>query len=225
MISHIIPIRGDGMKKRKYLRRLLLVLLVLAAVVLLIEQNLSQTLLDMAYATARSIALETVNKAVQQVVGEGLEYGELMEIRLDSAGKVAMLRADTMHMNQIATQTAIQAQQELNDIANQMVDVPLGAALGIRFLGGFGPRISVQIVPVGAVSTRFETEFETAGINQTRHKIFLTLETTVSLIVPADSRQVEVVSTVPIAESIIVGNVPDSFVDVNDTEDMLNLIP
>ena len=213
------------MKKRKDLRRLLLALLALAAVVLLLEQNLSQTLLDMAYATARSIALETVNKAVQQVVGEGLEYSELMEIRLDSAGKVAMLRADTMHMNQIATKTAIQAQQELNDIANQMVDVPLGAALGIRFLGGFGPRISVQIVPVGAVSTRFETEFETAGINQTRHKIFLTLETTVSLIVPADSRQVEVVSTVPIAESIIVGNVPDSFVDVNDTEDMLNLIP
>jgi sporulation protein YunB len=220
----ILPGR-DGMKKRKYLRRLLLALLALAAVVLLLEQNLSQTLLDMAYATARSIALETVNKAVQQVVGEGLEYSELMEIRLDSAGKVAMLRADTMHMNQIATKTAIQAQQELNDIANQMVDVPLGAALGIRFLGGFGPRISVQIVPVGAVSTRFETEFETAGINQTRHKIFLTLETTVSLIVPADSRQVEVVSTVPIAESIIVGNVPDSFVDVNDTEDMLNLIP
>ncbi len=213
------------MKRHKICRRIVLFLLIAAAVFLLIERNLSQTLLDMAYATARSIALETVNKAIQQVIGNGLEYEELMEIQLDSSGKVAMLRADTMHMNQIATQTAIQAQLELNDISNQMVDVPLGAALGIRFLGGFGPRIGVQIVPVGAVSTRFETEFETAGINQTRHKIFLTLETTVSLIVPADSRQVEVISTVPIAESIIVGNVPDSFVDVNDMEDMLNLIP
>ena len=97
------------------------------------------------------------------------------------------------------------------------------AVKNMMILGG--SRIGVQIVPIGAVSTYFETEFETAGINQTRHKIFLTLETSVSLIVPADSRMVQVTSTVPIAASIIVGHVPDSFVDVSDEEDMLNLIP
>jgi len=204
---------------------MILLILLITILFLLVEQNLSQTLLDMAYATAHSIALETVNRAAQQVVGDGIAYEELMEVQMDASGRVAMLRANTMYMNRIATQTAIMAQEKLNSIENQMVDVPLGAALGIRFLGGFGPRLSVQIVPVGAVSTHFETEFETAGINQTRHKIFLTLETSVSLIVPADSRMVQVTSTVPIAESIIVGQVPDSFVDVNDEEDMLNLIP
>lgn len=212
-------------KKHGRLRVAVLILLLVAAMFLLLEKNLSQTLLDMAYATAHSIALETVNKAAQQVVGEGVAYAELMDVQTDREGRVTMLRANTMRMNQLATQTAILAQQELNSIENQVVKVPLGAALGIRFLGGFGPRLGVQIVPVGAVSTHYETEFETAGINQTRHKIFLTLETSVSLIVPADSRMVTVISTVPIAESIIVGQVPDSFVDVNDTEDMLNLIP
>lgn len=212
-------------KKRSWLRWCILFVLVVAILFLLVEQNLSQTLLDMAYATAHSIALETVNRAAQQVVGEGIDYGELMDVQTDDQGRVTMLRANTMRMNQMATQTAILAQEELNSIENQMVDVPLGAALGIRFLGGFGPRIGVQIVPIGAVSTYFETEFETAGINQTRHKVFLTLATTVSLIVPADSRVVQVTSTVPIAESIIVGQVPDSFVDVSDEEDMLNLIP
>ena len=212
-------------KKCSWLRWGILLLLVLTILFLLVEQNLSQTLLDMAYATAHSIALETVNRAAQQVAGEGIAYGELMDVTTDAQGRVTMLRANTMRMNQMATETAILAQEQLNSIENQMVDVPLGAALGIRFLGGFGPRISVQIVPIGAVSTYFETEFETAGINQTRHKIFLTLETSVSLIVPADSRMVQVTSTVPIAESIIVGQVPDSFVDVSDEEDMLNLIP
>lgn len=212
-------------KRRSWLRLLLIAILLLTIAFLFVEKNLSQTLLDMAYATAHSIALETVNRAAQQVVGDGVAYDELMNVQLDAQGRVSMLRANTMRMNQIATQTAIIAQEKLNSIENQLVDVPLGAALGVRFLGGFGPRISVQIVPVGAVSTHFETEFETAGINQTRHKIFLTLETSVSLIVPADSRMVQVTSTVPIAESIIVGQVPDSFVDVNDTEDMLNLIP
>jgi len=209
----------------RMLRRILLAILLFLALFLLLERNLSRTLLDMAYATAHSIALETVNKAAQQVVGEGIDYDDLMEVRTDAQGRVSMLRANTMRMNQLATETAIIAQEELNSIENQMINIPLGAALGIRFLGGFGPRISVQIVPIGAVRTHYETEFEAAGINQTRHKIFLTLETTVSLIVPADSRKVSVNSTVPIAESIIIGQVPDSFVDVNDTEDMLNLIP
>lgn len=212
-------------KRRSWLRLLLIAILLLTIAFLFVEKNLSQTLLDMAYATAHSIALETVNRAAQQVVGDGVAYDELMNVQMDAQGRVSMLRANTMRMSQIATQTAIIAQEKLNSIENQLVDVPLGAALGVRFLGGFGPRISVQIVPVGAVSTHFETEFETAGINQTRHKIFLTLETSVSLIVPADSRMVQVTSTVPIAESIIVGQVPDSFVDVNDREDMLNLIP
>jgi sporulation protein YunB len=212
-------------KKRKGVRWVVLVLLLLMIAFLLIEQNLSQTLLDMAYATAHSIALETVNRAAQQVVGEGISYDDLMEVQMDTDGRVSMLRANTMRMNQIATQTAILAQEELNSIENQMVNVPLDAALRIRFLGGFGPRIAVQIVPIGAVSTQFETEFETAGINQTRHKLFLTLETSVSLIVPADSRKVRVTSSVPIAESIIVGQVPDSFVDVNNEEVMLNLMP
>lgn len=212
-------------KKHSGIRWLLLSVLLVMILFLLVEQNLSQTLLDMAYATAHSMALETVNHAAQKVVGEGVSYDELMEVRVDSMGRVTMLRANTMRMNQIATQTAIMAQNELNSIENQTVNIPLGAALGIRFLGGFGPRIAVQIVPIGAVSTQFETEFETAGINQTRHKLFLTLETSVSLIVPADSRKVSVTSTVPIAESIIVGQVPDSFVDVNNEEDMLNLMP
>ncbi len=212
-------------KKHSWLRVAVLLLLLAVALFLCLEKNLSQTLLDMAYATAHSIALDTVNKAAQQVVGEGIAYAELVDVQTDRDGRVTMLRANTMRMNQLATQTAIIAQEELNSIENQMVHVPLGAALGIRFLGGFGPRIGVQIVPIGAVSTHYETEFETAGINQTRHKIFLTLETSVSLIVPADSRMVSVTSTVPIAESIIVGQVPDSFVDVTDTEDMLNLIP
>ena len=215
------------MKKRAHIwfRLITMLLLTITLLFLLVERNLSQMLLDMAYATAHSIALDTVNHAAQKVVGEGIQYADLMEVQMDSLGRVSMLRANTMYMNRIATQTAILAQEELNSIENQMVEVPLGAALGVRFLGGFGPRIDVQVVPIGAVSTHFETEFETAGINQTRHKIFLTLETSVRLIVPADSQMVQVTSTIPIAESIIVGQVPDSFVDVNDEEDMLNLIP
>ena len=211
--------------RHRWVRVTVIVALLITAAVIAMEQNLSQTLLDMAFARAYSMAVETINRAIEQVVAQGVGYEELMETYLDSEGRVTLLRANTMRMSELAAATALLAEEELNSIENQYVDIPLGAALGVRFLSGFGPRLSVQILPVGAVHTNFDTEFESAGINQTRHKVFLSLRTTVSLIVPTGSRVVEVTSTVPIAESIIVGQVPDSFVDVSDQEDMLNLIP
>jgi len=190
-----------------------------------LEQNLSQTMLDMAFAEAYSMAVETLNRAVKLVTENEVEYGELMDAHLDEQGHVTMLRADTMRMNELAAETALKAEQELNSIENQFVNIPLGAALGIKSLSGFGPRMSMQILPVGAVHASFDTEFESAGINQTRHRVFLTLRATVSLIIPTGSQLVEVESTMPIAESIIVGGVPDSFVDVNDQKDILDLVP
>lgn len=207
------------------MRRAVLMLLMALAILIAVERNLSQTMLDMAFAQAYSMAVETLNRAVKDVTRNGVGYEELIDMRLDGQGHVAMLRANTMRMNEIAAETALQAEEELNSIKNQFVDIPLGAGLGVRFLSGFGPRIRVQILPVGAVHTSFDTQLETAGINQTRHKIFLTLRATVSLIIPTGSQLVEVESKIPIAESIIVGEVPQSFVDVTDQDDMLEFAP
>ncbi|MEG1777185.1 MAG: sporulation protein YunB [Clostridia bacterium] len=212
-------------KKPGCTRWLVLALLLLAALLIAAEQNLSQTMLDMAYARAYSTAVENINRAVQTVVRQGVSYDDLVITEKDVNGRVTMLRSNTLRMNEIATQTALLAEEELNSIENQTIYIPLGAALGIRFLAGFGPRLSIQIVPVGAVNTHFETEFQSAGINQTRHRIYLALRTTVSLIIPTGSQRVEVTSIVPVVENIIVGEVPQSFVDVSDQEDMLNLIP
>ena len=212
-------------KKSGGMRWLILLVLLLTAAVIAMEQNLSQTMLDMAFARAYSMAVETINRAVKQAMGQGVTYEELIDAQMDAQGRVSMLRANTMRMNELASQTALLAERELGSTENQVVEIPLGAALGVSFLSGFGPRLEVQILPVGAVHTSFDTEFETAGINQTRHKILLTLEATVRLVIPNGVEEVAVSSQMAVAESIIVGLVPDSFVDVNNDSEMLNLIP
>ena len=212
-------------RRRSWARTAALLSLSLLAGLIALEQNLSQTMLDMAFAQAYSMAVETLNRAVKLVTENGVEYGELMHAQTDAQGHVTMLQANTMRMNELAAQTALKAEEELNSTENQFVSVPLGAALGIKSLSGFGPRMAMQILPVGAVHASFDTDFESAGINQTRHRVFLTLRATVSLIIPTGSQLVEVESTMPIAESIIVGGVPDSFVDVNDQKDILDLAP
>ncbi len=217
------PVKAKG--KGRWGRIFLLVLLLALALSLMVERNLSQMMLDMAYARAYSLAVETINQSVWDVMQGGVAYDELIMTQKDGEGQVTMLQANTVRMNELATKIALMAEAELGLVENQRIEIPMGAALGIRFFAGSGPRIPIQIVPVGAVKTQFSTEFQSAGINQTRHKISMILSTTVRLVIPSGSQRVDVVSTVPIAETIIVGTVPESFVDVNNRDDLLNLLP
>ncbi len=217
-------LKGKKTWWQQVIRWVLIVVLVFTAIFLILENNLSQVILDMAYADAYALAVDAINTAVAKVMSSGITYDDLVKIQTNSQGLVTMLQANTVRMNDIATQTAMSARTILQD-NDQVVYIPLGAALGMHFLAGSGPYIPVKILPVGAVSTQFITEFESAGINQTRHKIFLSVRTTVRLVIPTGAKQVDVTSQVSIAESIIVGDVPESFVDVNDKADLLNLAP
>ena len=112
----------------------------------------------------------------------------MIAVRTDSAGRVTMLQANAVRMNELATLTAIEAQKRLQSADAQSVSIPLGAALGIPFLSVLGPQIPVRIVPVSAVSAAFSTEFESAGINQSRHKIFLSLHAQARLVIPGGAK-------------------------------------
>jgi len=209
-------------KFRKILRAAVICILMLSALFLLLEKNLEAVILDMAHARAEAMAVEYLHQALQDVMGRDVVYGDMMQVQLDESGRVTMLQANALRMNELATATALRAQEKLESAEAQSVSIPLGAALGIPFLSALGPGVKVKIVPVSAVTANFSTEFESAGINQSRHKIFLSLQANVRLVIPTGGRQVTLNSQVLIAESIIVGDVPQSYVQVPDMDDSLN---
>ena len=207
---------------RKILRLLAAAFLLIAAAVLILESNLEKVILDMAHARAEAMAVSYINEAVRDVMKGEVTYEDMMQVRSDEKGRITMIQANAARMNDLATVTALRAQAQLESAEAQSVDIPLGAALGIPFFSAMGPRVQVRILPVSAVTAAFSTEFESAGINQSRHKIYLSLETTVRLVIPTGAREVQVNSQVLIAESIIVGDVPQSYVEVPDIDDSLN---
>ena len=213
---------GECGKKRIGLRAAAAAVLIIAAAGIWMENNLESVILDMAYARAEAMAVEYMHEAVRDVMGDEITYQDMMTVRTDENGRVTMLQANAVRMNELASFTALQAQAKLESADAQSVSIPLGAALGIPFFSALGPRVRVRIVPVSAVSAAFSTEFESAGINQTRHKIYLSLRTTVRLVIPSGGRQVSLASQVLIAESIIVGEVPQSYVQVPDMDGALN---
>lgn len=186
--------------------------------------NMTPILVSMAEARARQLAVEVMNEAIAEVLGESTTYSDLMKITTDHQGRISMLEANAITMNDIASRAALAAQSKLDQVAGQGVSIPLGSALGVGLFSGSGPQIRVSVVPVGSVTTRFVTSFESAGINQTRHEISLEASVLMRIVIPAGSSPVSVSTYVPIAESIIVGEVPGSYVQVPEDE-MLNLVP
>ncbi len=216
------------MTKRKKTRKLLIILAALAALTILaliiIEASLRPLVLAVAEARLRSISTKAMNDAILKNIDENLQYQDLVSIIMDNDGHPAMLQANTVRMNRIAAQTALTAQEYITEIGNQGISLALGTVIGGQLFSGQGPPITVQVVPAGSVTSRFISEFEAAGINQTRHRINLRLNTSVRVIYSGGGQIVELTSETPIAESVIVGNVPSTFLTTPE-EHQYNLIP
>lgn len=196
----------------------------LAALLALTGSNLRPIILNTAESRVRAIALDAVNSAIARNFG-GVEYADLVTVRCDDAGRVTLLQANTVGMNRLSTQTALTAQQYIADIGEQSLRISVGSATGNPLLAGRGPELLVKVIPVGSVRTEFVTEFQSAGINQTRHKIYIRVHAAMRVVIPAGAKLVEVSTQVPVAETVIVGQVPQSYVNVESEEDMLNLLP
>lgn len=209
---------------RPFLFRLTVALLVvLAAGIILfivVERAAAPVLIEMSEARVRASAVKAMNDAVRTVLTNPLKYSDLIKITQDANGKVILLQADTLKMNDIATSTALQTQENITVAGRQGVGVPLGSLLGGELLSGRGPDIFARIIPVGSVTTAFESEFNNQGVNQTNHKIYLDVHSVVRIVVPTQSKEIEVSTKVLLTECIIVGEVPDSYVNVSTLDDL-----
>lgn len=175
-------------------------------------------------AKAREIATRAINESVNSRVSEDVKYQDLISIRTDEEGNVTMMQANTVMMNRLASSVALTIQDNIKKIVTSSVKVPLGNVFGSQLLAQFGPKLDIGVTPIGMAKVDFKTEFEHSGINQTRHKIYLVVETQVKIIIPFSSNTTTVETSVPIAETIIVGKVPQNYIYVPEDE-FLNVIP
>lgn len=96
-------------------------------------------------------------------------------------------------------------------MGEQDVKIPIGTLSGSPLLAGKGFKVTIRVLPLGSVKCQFVSEFETAGINQTRHKIYLDVVATISIVLPTSQSIVKTNTPVLVSESIIVGKVPDTY--------------
>ncbi|WP_432664056.1 sporulation protein YunB [Wukongibacter baidiensis] len=222
--------KGMNNNRRLFAYTYIVMIIILLLVIygfMLVDKKIKPTVLTIAEIKAKQIASKAINESISKKITDDIRYQDLYFIRTDSEGNITFMQSNTIMMNNLAADVALEVQQRMKEIGTQeetMIRIPLGNIFESQILAQYGPKIKVEVTTIGRVNVDFYTEFEQSGINQTRHKIYLTVNAQVKTIIPFTSKTMPVQSTVPIAETIIVGKVPANYVNV-PKEDLLNVVP
>lgn len=193
---------------------ILALLLVCLELLALMDRNLRPSLEAIATARAKVIATQAINDAINTKIAQEIKYGLLITVHTDFNGKPSWAQVNTMEVNRIVAATTLRVQESLAAIRGEVVRIPLGQAFHSEFLSSMGPRIPFTIIPVGTVNVEVTDAFEQAGINQTRHKIYLEVYTDVQIVIPFVTSSVGVTSQVPIADVTYLGEVPQTVIEL-----------
>ena len=158
----------------------------------------------------------TVNRIVFEAVNEAIESGEitydqLISFEKDNDGRITAVHSNMAACNRLQVEILDIILARIDQVSARELSIPVGSLTGSALLAGRGPRIKVRMESVGSSSARFENEFTSAGINQTNHRIVLHIDVSVAILLPGFTTATQVSNAVTVAETVIVGTVPDTY--------------
>ncbi len=212
-------------RRRKLKIALCLVAAFLLGASIAVTVNASRVLKAIAEADMRSITTVAVNDAIYYTLSDEVRYNDLIRIERDGNGAVQSITSDPLRINRIARDAAYMSQQNLQRMSEDGVEVPIGAFLGIEAFAGFGPKVRMKIIPISNVECRFVSKFEKAGINQTKHSVYLEIVADISIIMPSGTSNFASLTEVLVCESVIVGAVPETYLQADIFGDSYPLAP
>ena len=205
--------------QRNRLRAALAVLLAAVSVlVLLTRLHYAPVLAQLAALQLDNQASAAINDAVQDTLtAEEITYDKLVE--KDTQGNVTAVRSNVAGLNRFRTALTARIDENLADLSVEELGIPVGSVVLPELFSGMGPRLVVRVLAVRTSDAAFRNRFSTVGINQTLHQIFIDIHVTVTILSLAGTQELAVDVTVLAAETVIVGNVPSTYIGLGGPEE------
>ena len=200
------------------------IILLFAVIVVYIRFVVTPVVKTVAEEKVRALTVSTVNAAVTSVLEAEPSFVDMVEYGHDANGDLNSIKINATRVNAVMQRSVQKTQNGLSDMISSGVNILVGSVSGITFLSGKGPNLNVAVIPVGSVDARLRSEFSEIGINQTIHKIYLSLDSTIKIIIPGAGNTIKSSSEVLLVESVIIGKVPDTYLNATTMEDMMDLI-
>ncbi len=201
--------------RRAARRALLLALVMLAVFVLaLVSVSLRRMIADYAVSAARDDVVVRVNEIVKDVMSdERFGGGALVDLEHDADGNVSAVSANVAAINSLSAEVLSRA-VEATEQGTAAVEIPLANILGSALFMNRGPSITVDVTVLSSSTASFRSEIASAGINQTRHQLFLDLDIQLSCMLPWREMDASVRPEILVSETVIVGQVPSSYMNL-----------
>ena len=200
---------------RKKILRLIFVLLLVSLVGLIFfEIRAKPVIIEMAVAQSENIASAIIENAIVTILYENdITYSSLVDVEKDKDGRVVTVKADTIKMNMLKSKIGAEISNDILETDSREISIPLGTIIGISALSGKGPKIKTTVTLASNVTSTINNSFTSSGINQTLHEIYVNVNATIYVIMPKNSATAEVDSNYCIAQTVIIGTVPETFAD------------
>lgn len=158
---------------------------------------------------------QVIAAAVDNCLQEnGTGYSDFVTLEKDAAGKVTSITSNTAANSRFKRQVVEAVIRQLSALDSETLGVPIGTLTNQPLLAGAGPRVRVSVDSVGEVTADFANSFTSAGVNQTLHRVCLDINATVHLFLPGEVLPVSVSSSICVAETVIVGETPDTYLNL-----------
>ena len=195
--------------------RLLAVLLGILVTGLVIDWQMRPVVENMAAYQVKVFAFRIINNAIlEELEQQKVAYGDFLEISKNSSGEIVSVESNMAAVNLFKARMSKRIAAELEKKVNQSLNLPVGTLLGNQFTSGRGPKIEVKVLPTGYVQSELTHEFTSAGINQTLHQVMLKTSVHITAIIPGYTISTETGTNFCIAETLIIGKIPDSFTQI-----------
>ncbi len=225
MVNILEKLKKKLTRKQKIFIWFLIFVFIIMITIGYLNENVNPAVMRMSESKVRALSNKAVNESIYEVSSNENVYDDLVNISYDNNGNVVLIQANSLEINNLTREIVKVCQKNLEEIGEDAIRIPIGSLTGVPIFNGRGPSLNFRVVPVGSIVCNFVSSFESAGINQTNHKIYINIETKVSLLLPTDHKDITTITQILVCESIIVGNVPEVYLNTPDLDNSLNLVP
>ena len=200
-------------RKRRIGKFIIIPLLIIVSVVLFclfFVKNAAPVISDISEEEVRAVTSNTVREATMSVLAENShETPEI--ITYDNEGNISTIQMNYVLINKIVQECGYATQKKLSSLGMRGIDIPLGSLSRFVFLAGKGPNVNIKLFPIGSVHVEIVSKFISQGINQTNHKIYLSINSDVSIVLPGSNNSISALAEILICDTIIVGKIPSVY--------------
>lgn len=204
-------------KKCKLTRKKFLAFFIIFCVIALLafyyKQVICLNLITINNEYAKKCCSKSVNNVVLFSLNDKVKYDDLVNIEKNSVGDIVLLTANSHKINTLAHEIVKNSTLILDNELSKGVPIPIMAFSGIEALSGYGKVINVKFFSVSSISCEFNSRFDSMGINQTLHSIYIDVICKVKINLPFDESTIECVNSVLVSESVLLGKVPDALIN------------